>query len=64
METDALKELIEEADVSIHLLVRGKELYILADKGMDDNTILENLSMFTSYLMLLNLDKPTDTMLQ
>lgn len=64
METNSLIELMEEAEVVIHLIVKDNKLIIIADKNMANEELVETLSMFTSYALLDSIDKPPNSMLQ
>lgn len=64
MEADALTELIESAEVAIHLFIKDNKLVVMADKNMTHDQIFETLAMFSSYVLLDSIDKPPDSMLQ
>jgi hypothetical protein len=64
MERDALIDLMENAEVAIHLFIKDNKLIIMTDKEMTNDNIFETLAMFSSYVLLDGLDKPPDSMLQ
>lgn len=64
METNSLIELMEEAEVVIHLIVKDNKLIIIADKNMANEELVETLAMFSSYVLLDSIDKPPNSMLQ
>lgn len=64
MEANALTELIESAEVAIHLFIKDNKLVVMADKNMTHDQIFETLAMFSSYVLLDSIDKPPDSMLQ
>jgi hypothetical protein len=64
MERNALIDLMENAEVAIHLFIKDNKLIIMTDKEMTNDNIFETLAMFSSYVLLDGLDKPPDSMLQ
>lgn len=64
MERNALIDLLESADVAIHLFIKDNKLIIMADKDMTNDNLFETLALFSSYVLLDSIDKPPDSMLQ